>query len=100
MARTLSGKLDNNNVNVASAGTRVQFDTAKHVLRSISIKALKGNMGDVYIGGSAVSSTRGLPMLPGELREFTFGTTEVKLSEFWVDADNNDDKIAWLAVFK
>ena len=99
MVRTLSTKIDNNRVTVSSAGTAVQFDTDAHILRSIMIQALDTNQGKVFIGGSAVSATRGIYMAPGAVIELSF-TGDVPLSDFWVDAANANDVVDWFAEFK
>ena len=99
MARTLATKIDNNNVTVSSAGTSVQFDTAKHPVRYLKLHTPVGNSGLVYVGGSAVSATRGFPMAANTSIEFTFAG-DVLLSDWWVDAATNGDILVWLAEFK
>lgn len=87
-------------VAVASAGTAVQFTTAPVPVKRIYFMAPSGNTGDVYLGGSDVSSTvMGRLFEPGDrwVVDFSEGRWG-NLSEFYVDAANAGDEIRFLAV--
>ena len=43
--------------NVSSAGTAVQLNNATNRVKYIKVKALAGNSGIAYVGGSDVSAT-------------------------------------------
>ena len=85
-----------NVTNVPTAGTRVQISTSPDKVRRITFKALAGNTGDVYIGGSDVSSSVGFTLGPGESIPLDFDPQTEPLSSFYVDAANNDDKVSWI----
>ena len=80
---------------VTTAGTAVQlFDTANSYADSIRIKALSTNTGLVYIGMSDVDSTKGFALVKGE--EITL-TEDKNITLYYVDSDENGDKITWTA---
>ena len=76
---------------VTSAGTRVQA-AHKGNVRAVVFKARADNTGDVYLGGSDVSSTDGMTLSPGESIQVNLADPE-STSQFWADAANNDDQI-------
>tara|TARA_Y100000310_G_C20483604_1_gene715852 strand:+ start:165 stop:479 length:315 start_codon:yes stop_codon:yes gene_type:complete len=92
-------------VNVPSAGNRVRVVTTTTPVKWVRFKALEGNTGAVYVGGVTVASTTGwtlydsqMAMNPDlELNPGLYGGT-VDLSDFYVDAANNDDKVEYFAI--
>jgi hypothetical protein len=76
---------------VTSAETRVQA-AHKGNVRAVVSKARADNTGDVYLGGSDVSSTDGMTLSPGESIEVSLADPE-STSQFWADAANNDGQI-------
>ena len=51
-------------IRVTAAGTRVQA-AIKGNVRSVVYKARSDNTGNIYLGGSDVSSTDGMTLVPG-----------------------------------
>ena len=82
---------------VTSAGTRVQLSSSPEHIGSISVTAAADNAGDIYFGGDDVSSTVGKTLAPGQtiIVRAQEGKTFL-LSDFYVDAANNDDKVEWV----
>ena len=79
---------------VTAAGTAVQVTGQGWNIKAVTFKAKESNVGSVHIGGSDVSSTNGFELPPGSHHEFVF-PKQGKLSWFYVDADNNNDKVDW-----
>lgn len=86
----------NNTVTVTTAGTRVQLSTAPEHIARIAFKAPGGNTGNVYVGDSQVSSTRGWTLAPGESITLDFSPKTEPLDSFYVDAATNGDKLEWI----
>ena len=78
-------------IKVTSPGTRVQA-THKGNSRSLTLKARADNAGDVYIGGSDVSSTDGMTLAPGEAIEVRVPVA-ISTSQFWADATLANDQV-------
>ena len=98
MVETATGCFfDAQTTTVATAGVRVQLSSSPEHIGSISITALSGNTGDIFFGGSTVRSTVGKTLAPGQtiIVRAQEGKTFL-LSDFWVDAANNGDKIEWV----
>lgn len=92
-------KLLQTTVTVTTAGTRVPLKTGNGLYtQSVEISAASTNVGDVYIGPDSVASTTALGLSPGETTTINApmvsGTHgDIDLSQIYVDADNNGDKI-------
>ncbi len=92
-------------ITVATAGVGVQFTSADVPVKRIYFKAPSGNSGDIYLGGSDVSSTvMGRLLEPGDTFEMNF-TDETastgrwgNLREFYADAASGGDTLQFLAV--
>ncbi len=93
-------RLDQNNVTVTTAGSRIQFTAIPANIRSIVIIALTTNTGLVYVGESAVAGSRGFPRKPGQAIAFDYSPGVGDLSEFWVDSAVDGEGISWIAVMK
>ena len=81
-------------IKVTSAGTRVQAGHKGNV-RSVVFKARADNTGDVYLGGSDVSSTDGMTLTPGEsiaLENFD----AISTAQYYADAANNNDQVDFI----
>lgn len=81
-------------IKVTAAGTRKQ---ASHVAntRTMTFKARPDNAANVYIGGSAVSATAGMTLVPGE--SITLTTKDpISTSQFYADADTNNDQVDFI----
>ena len=83
-------------VDVPSAGTAVQLSATSVPIESVIIKALAGNSGMIYVGGSDVDSSNGFELDAGESMAFDFND----LSEIWVDTSNSGDDVCYFAVKK
>lgn len=86
-ANDLSGQ-----VTVTTSGTAVQPDAVKGSL--FSFKAHPDNTDTVWLGNVSldVSSSNGFPLDPGE----TLVLSISDLSQLWVDADVNGEKLCWI----
>lgn len=51
---------------VTTVGTRVQLSTTSTSILSVTVKALEGNTGTIYVGGSNVSSSNGYELSSSE----------------------------------
>ena len=81
-------------VTVTTAGTAVQAGTDS-ALREYWIRARAANTGDIYIGNNgsdSVAATTGLALSKTDAPILV----RCKLSELWVDAASNGDKLTWL----
>jgi len=81
-------------IKVTAAGTRVAA-THKGNVKTISFKARSDNTGDVFVGGSDVSSTDGMTLTPGEAITVTTDDP-VSTSQYNADALNNDDQVDFI----
>ena len=86
---------DHNQKTVAAAGTAEQI-TAMDVPNGIylTIRALIGNIGNIYIGNSkanAEDANKRLTLQPGESSSFKADDTDL----IWIDADNNGEGIEY-----
>ncbi len=81
-------------IKVTAAGTSVQA-ASKGNARSMVFKARNDNTGTCYLGGSDVSATDGMSLVPGESIHLELAYA-ISSSQFWADAANNDDQIAFI----
>ena len=81
---------------VTTAGTRVQA-AHKGNVRSLVFKARQANTGDVFIGGSDVSSSGGFTLAPGEAVQLNFRFA-ISTAQIWADSSNSGDKIDFLGL--
>jgi hypothetical protein len=77
---------------VDAAGTAEQIDSAAPFVTRVTIKADDANVGLIFIGDAAVSSTNGFSLQPGAEQEL-MDTDGIDLTQLWVDAANNDDRV-------
>lgn len=77
---------------VTMAGTRVQLPN--HACLSVLIKALYANAGNIYVGGSDVSSSKGTELAPGDWVELAVSNTNL----VYIDSAKNGDGVSWLLV--
>ena len=82
---------------VATAGTAVKTTTTKLLVRNFTVCAVTGNTGNIFIGGSTVSATLGVPLAPAACHVFSSGGTGVAvdnydLSSLWLDTATNGNK--------
>jgi hypothetical protein len=86
---------------VTTAGTAVALGAASVVGYAFAVKALAGNAGLVYVGNDGaddVTSANGYEMSAGDqiLAESSAPNEQINLAQFFVDAAENGDKVAWL----
>lgn len=81
-----------NKVIVTTTGTKVPLGSANCV--SVTITALVGNAGIIYVGSSAVTSANGHQLTPGSSVALDINS----LSAVWIDAANSGDAITYLGV--
>jgi hypothetical protein len=89
---------DSGSTNIGTAGTQVQISNTQDDVKSIAVKARKGNTGKTYFGLSDVSSSNGWELEPGEGKAVSFGAGSVKFAIFWVDAAADGDDVDWSVV--
>ena len=81
-------------IKVTTAGTRVQA-SHKGNFNTAVFKARSDNTGDVYLGGSDVSSTDGMTLTPGESIQLQLAEP-ISTAQFWADAANNNDQVDFI----
>ena len=77
---------------VTTAGTAVQL--AAQACKSVSVKALAGNTGKIYVGDSSVSSADGYELSPGEPIDMAIDN----VNRLYIDAAVDGEGVCWLAV--
>lgn len=87
-------------VTVATAGTEQALSATATPVMSVTIQALPGNTGNIYVGDSAVDSTHGFVITPGSSIEITAplmgrASEQLILSDIYVDAATNGDKVVY-----
>lgn len=85
---------------VTTAGTRVQLTSTATLADNLVIQAIKTNTGNIFLGDSSVSSTRGFTLVPGQFISFEGsrrrdGSDYLDLSTFWLDCATNGDGVQW-----
>jgi len=92
-------------LNIPTAGTRVQVNATSRKCTTVIIQALTGNTGNVFLGDVTVASTLGLALAPGvhitisadsdlENEDKTF----IDLADLYVDTATNNNKVNVLAI--
>ncbi len=82
------------NKTVTTAATRIQISTTTLGSRLIIIQANTGNVGNIFIGSSNVSSSVfGIKLAAGQSIAFENDGNDARfdLSEFYADTDNSGD---------
>jgi hypothetical protein len=77
---------------VASAGTAEQLPA--QACKSVSIKALAGNTGKIYVAGDYVDSSTGYELAAGESVDLCIDN----VNRLYIDASVNGEGVSWLAV--
>lgn len=78
---------------VASAGTAEAIGSSQAILSGVTVKALAGNSGLVYIGNSGVDSANGFELAAGE----QIFVEVANVATVYVDSATNDDGVSWIA---
>ena len=81
---------------VTTAGTRERLADVNVIAVALSIKALAGNAGKIYVGGSSVSSTvSSFELSSGESVSIKCNIDEIiNLFDWWIDAANSGDSVS------
>ena len=80
---------------VTTAGTRVQLTATATPCRLVNIFAKAGNTGNIFVGGSTVSSARGMVL---EQARSTDWFPIDDLSKIYIDAATNGDGVQYAYV--
>lgn len=85
---------------VTAAGTREPLVTDKVECISVSIKALAGNGGTIYLGGGAVDSSNGKELTAGEAEDITVPEyllrlgVLIEIGSLWIDSSVNGEGVS------
>jgi len=82
----------NNQFTVATAGTAVQLQSSANL--SLTIKALAGNTGLIYVGDSSVDSSNGFELSAGDSVSIAVSQNNL----IWIDASVSGEKVCVIAV--
>ena len=77
---------------VTTAGTAVLLIDATTEIQTLTIKALSGNEGDVYVGKSTVDSTNGFIMEPGSTLSIDHDNAK---DNIYIDSDSDGDGVSY-----
>ena len=81
-------------IKVTNAGTRVAAPHKGNV-KTVSFKARSDNTGDMFVGGSDVSSADGMTLTPGEA--ITIRTRNaISTAQYFADALTNNDQVDFI----
>jgi hypothetical protein len=81
-----------NQFTVTTAGTAVQLPSSANL--SLTIKALAGNTGLIYVGDSGVDSTSGFELSAGDSVSIAVSQNNL----IWIDASVSGEKVCVIAV--
>jgi len=76
---------------VTTAGTRVAL-AASQAVQTVTIRALVGNTGLIYIGGSSVASTNGVQLEPGDAITLAIAN----LATVYIDSAVNGEGVSYI----
>lgn len=79
--------------NVTTAGTAEILLSGSQETSTLTIQALEGNTGNIYVGDSAVDSTNGFPLSPGGSISLDHNHS---LDNIYIDSDNNGEGVAFI----
>ena len=96
MAASESPVIISSEKTVATAGTAVALSATQRV-KSLTIRAKAGNTGQVYIGGSDVSSTTNDGLDAGESVSFE-AVNWLDMADVYIDVDTNGEGVDFYAV--
>ena len=88
------GSVGSGQTSVSLAGTAQQLTTTDTPILSVTVKALIGNVGDVYVGGSTVSSSTGFILAQGDGISLEIDN----LNDVYIDAANTGDSVCYIYV--
>jgi len=85
-------QLNANQLTVTTAGSRVNFVSLASL--SITIKALVGNTGLIYVGGNTVDSSNGFELSAGDSISLAIDNHD----EIWIDSSVSGEGISYMSV--
>tara|TARA_Y100000310_G_C20660306_1_gene804374 strand:+ start:1876 stop:2331 length:456 start_codon:yes stop_codon:yes gene_type:complete len=85
-------QLNANQLTVTTAGSRVNFVSLASL--SITIKALAGNTGLIYVGGNTVDSSNGFELSAGDSISLAIDNHD----EIWIDSSVSGEGISYMSV--
>ena len=77
---------------VASHGTAEALGGSRAVLSGVTVKALAGNAGDVYVGNSGVKNTNGFVLSPGDQVFVEVGN----IATVYIDSAQDGDGVSYI----
>lgn len=89
---TTPSTIYNNQVTVATAGTRVQVSAASVSITGAILQALSTNAASIWIGSSAVSASNGYELQAGQATSVAIDN----LNKIYVDASTSGDKLCYV----
>jgi len=93
----LLAEIKDGNKTVTAAGTAEALGSNESCVW-VTVQAAPGNTGNIYVGASTVSSTRGVELAPGDSQHFSMITRgdHYNLAEIWVDAATSADTVKFI----
>lgn len=89
---TADEALTSGNFNVTTAGVAEAMTSTARIL-DVILQAKITNNGNIYVGGSNVSSSNGIGLAPGQ----SISLSVTNLSKIYLDADASGDGVKWTA---
>ena len=93
----LAGKKTVDAAGTAEALMSAATDGSDHY-RSVTLKALAANSGQVYVGGSDVASSTNVGLDAGDSITLSSSTKMLNLSDIYIDVGTNDDGVDFYAL--
>jgi hypothetical protein len=90
---TIPTTVYNGQETVDSAGTAQAIGSSQAILSGVTVKALAGNSGIVYVGNSSVAAANGFELSAGE----QVFIEAANVATVYVDSAENDDGVSWIA---
>lgn len=81
-----------NRKTVTTPGTQVQLQT--QACKAVSVRALSGNTGSIWLGGATVSAADGRELTAGDAIDIAIDN----VNRLWIDADIAAEGVSWIAV--
>ena len=99
MAISVFGPAASGEKTVAAAGSAEALDTSTpfKIYRAITITAKVLNTGQIFVGGSDVSSSVNDGLDAGETVEFATYAHEFRLADIFIDVATNGEGVDWYA---
>lgn len=88
-----SGAMYSGEITVDTAGTAEQMFSTSLKFHSIVIRAKAANTGQIYLGGSGVSSSLNDGLDAGEALEFSSDGNGFDLTNWYLDADTSGEGV-------